>query len=121
MSGNYLRAISASFGLFSLGAAMAASGVTPIAISVGPPSAQVGYADLDLATADGVRALEARVRDAAESLCTRGVMEPFWQMRAERDCKSGVIADASREIDRAIERRERQDARVRFIEVAVRR
>ena len=122
MSGRYLQAISASFGLFSLGAAMAAaSGVAPITISIGVPTAQVSYADLDLATSDGVRALEARLRDAAESLCVRGGMEPFWHMQAERDCMRAAIADASDEVDEAVARLDRQDAGAKVIEVAARR
>jgi UrcA family protein len=122
MTGRYLQAISASFGLFSLGAAMAAaSGVAPITISIGAPVAQVSYADLDLATADGVRALEARVRDAAEGLCTKHGMEPFWQMRAERDCIRAAIADATEEVDLAVAGVEWQDARPSLIEVAARR
>ena len=122
MSGRYLQAISASFGLFSLGAAMAAaSGVAPITISIGVPTTQVSYADLDLATADGVRALETRVRDAAEGLCVRGGMEPFWHMQAERDCMRAAIAEASDEVDEAVARVDRQDAGAKVIEVAARR
>ena len=122
MRGRYLQAISASFGLFSLGAAMAAtSGVAPITISIGVPTAQVSYADLNLGTADGVRALEARVRDAAEGLCVRGGMEPFWHMQAERDCMLAAIADVSAEVDRAVASADEQDAAEKIIEVAARR
>jgi UrcA family protein len=122
MSSKYLQAISASFGLFSLGAAMAASGVAPIALEAAPASRTVSYADLNLASPEGVRQLKGRVHKAAREVCTTMGYKPLTEIWAERACMRGAIKGASGEIELAVARFERQRyARAKSIEIAARR
>lgn len=122
MSSNYLQAISASFGLFSLGAAIAASSIGPAPLTEHSVAKTVSYGDLNLASAEGVQALNKRVRKAAEELCTSRGPKPLTTLWAERACMKEAIAGASGAVELAVTRFERQQyARSRFIEIAARR
>ncbi len=122
MSSRYLQAISASFGVFSLGAALAASAVGPVDMHENTVSKTVSYADLNLASPEGERALNIRVRKAARDLCTSRGPKPLTTLWAERACMREAIDGASGEVELAVARFGRQQyARSRFIEIASRR
>ena len=120
MSSKYLHAISASFGLFSLGAAIAASGMAP-GKGEYTISKAVSYADLNLSSPVGVKELNRRVHNAARDLCTINGIKPLTAVWAERACIRDAIKDATADVELAVARFERQQyARSKFIEIAAR-
>lgn len=122
MTSNYLHAISASFGLFSLGAAISVSAVGSMGVPEHTVSKAVSYADLNLANPEGVRSLNSRVRKAARDLCTSRGPKPLTTLFAERACMREAIDGASGKIELAVAEFQRQQyARARFIEIAARR
>jgi UrcA family protein len=100
----YLHAISASFGIFSLGAAVASGSVGQVALTTETRTAQVSYADLDLSRPAGLASLNRRIRWAASGLCTSRGTKALMEPRADRDCVRVAMADAAEEIDAVVER-----------------
>ena len=122
MSSNYLQAISASFGLFSLGAAMAASGISPAAVQPETQIKRVSYADLNLGSPEGVHQLKLRVRKAAREVCTTGALRPLTEVWAERACIREAAQGGLQQVELAAARFDRQRyARAKYIEMAERR
>jgi UrcA family protein len=64
---------------------------------------RVSYADLDLATADGVAALEKRVKDTAVSTCKELKVEIPAEGSTEEKCIKEAIAGAAPQIAAAVE------------------
>jgi UrcA family protein len=116
MSSKYLLAISASFVLLSTGAAVAAD-----AGNADNVSKRVSYADLNLASEEGVARLNARIRWAARTICGARHSSILHEVRAERACMREAIAGVSPKVELAVARFERQQyARTKFIELASR-
>lgn len=99
-----LHAISASFGLFSLGAAVASGSVGQVAVTTETRTAHVSYADLDLSRPAGLASLNRRIRWAASGLCTSRGTKSLMVSRADRECVRTAMADASEQIDAVVER-----------------
>lgn len=75
----------------------------PILVEGNVPTAIVSYADLNIANPAGLRALNGRVQRAASDLCLSSrqrVSLDRWAV--ERGCYDFAIADAQRQIDRAV-------------------
>jgi UrcA family protein len=116
MSSKYLLAISASFVLLSTGAAVAAD-----AANTDNVSKRVSYADLNLASEEGVATLNARIRWAARSICDTRQSGILREVLAERACMREAMAGVSPKVELAVARFERQQyARTKFIELASR-
>ena len=68
-----------------------------------PPVMVVTYADLNVGSAAGLHALQARVYAAASRLCVQEHgLKPLEQQMAERRCMSAAISSAQVGIDQAI-------------------
>jgi UrcA family protein len=104
MMSKYLHAISASFGLFSLGAAVASSSVGQVAVTGETRTARVSYADLDLSRPAGLASLNRRIRWAASALCTSRGTKSLMEPRADRECVRTALADTAEEIDAVVEK-----------------
>nr|WP_295371245.1 UrcA family protein [uncultured Sphingosinicella sp.] len=102
MTGGYLLTIAASFGLFSLGAAVASGSAIEVAAASDVRTAHVGYDDLDLSRPEGLASLNRRIRWAASGLCTSRGTKSLMEPRADRRCVRTAIANASGQIDRAV-------------------
>ena len=102
MGSKYLQAISASFGVFALGAALAATAAPRVTMPPTAPELRVGYVDLDLSSEAGRAELSARVRDAASALCGGQSFDWLAATPAERDCLRWALADASTQIRDAV-------------------
>ncbi len=75
----------------------------PILVEGNVPTAIVSYADLNIANPAGLRALNGRVERAASGLCfSSGQRVSLDRWSAERGCYDFAIADAQRQIDRAV-------------------
>ena len=68
-----LRSVTFAAAVAAMALAAPASATTP-----GAKTTKVTYQDLDLSTAEGVRALKSRVRDAAKDVCD---MNEAWKTR----------------------------------------
>ncbi|WP_324748739.1 UrcA family protein [Sphingomonas sp. LY54] len=67
------------------------------------PTAVVSYRDLNLANADGVDRLHARVRRAAAQLCSVNTgTKPLNITFAENDCRDDAVASAQDQIEMAV-------------------
>jgi UrcA family protein len=78
-----------------------------------PESVAVGYADLDLRTANGVATLNKRIRRAAVNLCDRRAVRPLADYLAQQDCVTGTIQTTRPQVEQAlaVEHRSRLAAR----------
>ena len=76
----------------------------PVVIEGGLPTARVSYADLNIRSPAGRRALEGRVTRAASSLCVENFRQTLTQYGAERRCFSLAMAKAHGDIDLAVAR-----------------
>ena len=63
---------------------------------------RVGYSDLNLATADGRAALDARVRSAARQLCIDSGVAGIWHKMKGRKCLTRALADARPQVRQAV-------------------
>jgi UrcA family protein len=99
--------------LLALAAAVAVSGGTLVAMGAPAsaaeivvagnpvPTARVAYDDLNLASAAGVKRLEARIRVAADQLCfDPGLITPRARLEGTA-CRDAVIAAAAPQVSRA--------------------
>ena len=84
-------------------AAAPATAQRPVTV-YGVPSASVyvSYADLNLSQADGVAALHARIRRAANNLCISDSIMPASILLQERACAAEAVAGAQAQIQRAL-------------------
>ena len=67
-------------------------------------TAAVEYADLNLASDAGVRRLQARIRSAAEQLCTEPVKTSVDQFAAGKACIAATVEAAQPQVRLAIAR-----------------
>lgn len=74
-------------------------------IDVRAVSAAVSYADLNLGNADGVAALERRVRGAANRLCQPGISGATTERYLRHRCYVGAIESVRPQIEAAVARR----------------
>lgn len=91
---------------FGGAAAMGEPAQQPVVVIAEPEPAvtrRVSYADLDLATSDGERALMRRVRAAVEQVCTVE-MGPSALYYAEYSCRKLTWRDTKPLVSRAIHR-----------------
>jgi UrcA family protein len=75
------------------------------------PTAVVSYADLELGSSAGLRALEARVYAAASRLCVHDGRKSLQQELAERRCMSAAVSNGRAGIDQAAAQHGMQFAR----------
>ena len=107
-----MKKIYPRFAALALAAAFAVSGGTLAAtgapafaadlVVTGQPSARVAYADLDLSRAAGRERLEARIRSAAERLCSEPGTQTLQDRLASDACRAEVIASAEPQLRRAL-------------------
>ena len=83
-------------------AAASASAEAPVTIVGGQPSVRVSYADLDLASAAGRKALEGRVQRAASRLCVDNGVRDLERRMGGRDCIARAVASAAPQIELAV-------------------
>lgn len=69
-----------------------------------PPTARVGFADLNLRSEAGVAALKQRVHAAADRLCLSIGVEPLQTRMQTLTCRDGAIASAAPQVRQAIAR-----------------
>jgi len=67
-----------------------------------PPTAAVGYSDLNLNSAEGRAALAGRVRRAALRICGSGNLEPVGMQMARRACNRAALRSAEAQVSQAI-------------------
>ena len=84
----------------ALAPASAAAG-PPIEVD-GPPSAQVGFPDLDLGTRAGVAALQNRVRRAASRLCLGYAGGDLEERMGPQTCFRTAVASAQGQVEQAV-------------------
>jgi UrcA family protein len=75
-----------------------------IPASAAPPSVAVSYADLDLASSNGLERLDDRIRHAARRLCSEGGTRPLRDRIAERRCVADALATAQPQFQAAVAR-----------------
>jgi len=90
----------------------------PVVIEGGFPVATVSYADLNIGSPAGRRALEGRVTRAASSLCIENFRQTLGEFSAEHRCFSLAMAKARIDIDLAVAKASTQLASGRTIVVA---
>ncbi len=86
-------------------AALAATAATisfPAFAAEQAPSAEVGFADLNLASPDGAHALKARVTRAAKRVCTVEGDRSLHEAARARDCAKLAIAKAMPQVELAL-------------------
>lgn len=66
------------------------------------PTAVVSFADLDIGSPAGLRALESRIHGAASRLCIRHGRKSLEAEFAERRCMSAAMSSAQAGIDQAL-------------------
>ncbi|MEA1014075.1 UrcA family protein [Sphingosinicella sp. LY1275] len=66
------------------------------------PTAVVSYRDLNLANADGVDRLQARVRRAASQICIKPGIKHLTLIVAENNCRDDAVAGAQEQIEMAV-------------------
>ncbi len=71
----------------------------------GAPTQIIGFADLNLASADGRQALDARLVRAAKSVCQVGATTNLNAFIASKSCFQASVADARTAADQAIARK----------------
>ena len=78
--------------------------VLAVSLAAGAASAQearIGWGDLDLSSAAGADAFDARVSAAADRLC-RGVRRPGSRLSDRTFCRAAVRAEAVRQLPGAV-------------------
>jgi len=76
----------------------------PVIVTADAPLTEhISYADLDLSSDAGVRALEARVRNAAHALCDEPGTQPLKIHLATRACFNAAYADGLDQLQRAVD------------------
>lgn len=98
-------ALAASFAV--TGATLASTGAPAFAADLvvsGAPTARIVYADLNLAGDSGRKALDRRVRSAAERLCGTPGTQTLKARLDTLDCRDEAIAAAEPQVRRAVER-----------------
>lgn len=97
--------VAALAGAALLPAAPAFAGEEPMVATARPREAQsiaVSYRDLNLVNAAGVDTLNARARRAARAICDVGEIQPLKQVQDARECYSGAMERAGRDIEIAV-------------------
>ena len=74
-----------------------------LVVTAKPAQARVPYADLNLRSEAGVARLDARIRAAADRLCTGVGIEKLADRFAEARCRTATIAAAAPQVKQAIE------------------
>jgi UrcA family protein len=90
----------------------------PVVIEGGLPVAAVSYADLNIGSPAGRRALEGRVTRAASDLCLETFRQSLSEFAAEHRCYSLAMAKARIDIDIAVAHASTQLSSERTIKVA---
>ena len=76
----------------------------PVVVTADAPLTEhVSYADLDLSTVAGVKALEGRVRSAAHELCEEPGTQPLKIHLATKACFNAAYADGLDQVQRAVD------------------
>lgn len=96
--GVVFASLSAAAALANVAVAVPAHAAEPSA-----PTASVRYADLDLATPDGVARLDRRIRIAAKSVCGEADPRDLARMAPVQQCRAKAIVSAAPQIASAIE------------------
>jgi UrcA family protein len=91
--GSYIAALAT--GIVALGVAGVSAAAAP---ATAAPSAVVHYADLDLATEQGARALYRRIAIAAETVCPAADNRDLAAAAESRSCREQAIARAVRDV-----------------------
>ena len=103
MSITNVRGVIASLGavaaLANVAVALPAHAAEPQA-----PTASVRYADLDLATPDGVARLDRRIRVAVSAVCGTADIRDLSRAALVRQCRDNAMTGAAPQIASAIER-----------------
>lgn len=94
--------LSALIGAFALCGAAAAQPTYIVEGQADLPRILVGYGDLNLASDEGVEALNARVRGAAKRLCIANGTVPLPVAMAGRQCLRHALDDAGAQIASAV-------------------
>jgi UrcA family protein len=97
---NNLRPIAAAIVIAAVGTAMLSPAAE--AAEARTEARAVGYADLDLTRADGVRTLNRRVNAAMRGLCKVGYRWSITEAVAQRECLAGARAGAAPQVERAV-------------------
>ena len=103
-----------------LAATQAQAQSDPVVIEGGMPSVTVSYADLNITSAPGRRALEGRVTRAASDLCLDGRPTALDEFMAGKQCFGLAMSKALVDIDLAVARARSQFASAGTIGVAAR-
>ena len=94
-----------SYALFLLAAGLGSGLANAQPFTVyGPtaPSTRVSYADLNLASDEGVDRLKARIRHAASGLCRSESLEPLSITAVRRNCYRTAVDGAFAKVDQLI-------------------
>jgi UrcA family protein len=62
------------------------------------PSVSISYADLDLSTASGRAALQARINVAVDQVCPRSDIRKLEMRQYEQACRSKALAGAEQQL-----------------------
>jgi UrcA family protein len=88
-----------SFAPLKIAAALAAClAVAGVANAESAPAVRVSYADLNLSTPQGSRALYTRIVSAANEVCQADDIRDLQAMAARNSCRAAAIAQAVREV-----------------------
>jgi UrcA family protein len=74
-----------------------------LVVTAKAPQARIAYGDLNLRSEAGVARLEARVRAAADRLCTGIGIEALAARVAEGRCRTATVAAAAPQVKKAID------------------
>ena len=75
---------------------------SPIKVEAASPQARVSFGDLNLATPDGIKALESRVRSAAADLCLADGVIGLEERMARQRCYRTAIAGTLAQVEQAV-------------------
>jgi UrcA family protein len=82
--------------------ATTAAAQTRVVVEGNAPAAQVSYADLNLETAAGLKALNGRVREAADRLCLDHDVRDMARSMLGHACRQIALESAQSQIRRAV-------------------
>jgi UrcA family protein len=88
-----------------LAAAGSAAAQPPSAAETGAPTTVVRFADLDIGSPAGLRALGGRIERAASTLCIQQARKSLQTELAERRCMSAAMSSAQAGIGQALAER----------------
>lgn len=90
--------------LAAASAALPAAAEQPLIVEGQPPATliRIGYSDLNLATAQGRAALDARVRSAARQLCVEPGVTGLWYKMHGKQCLTQTLAAARPQVRQAV-------------------